>query len=218
MNVLAQAIKAYTPQNVPPSVAELESYFTNVLGTNLVRWDQRTKAVENSLIGSIPKIQTYSDWEGGFSQSFDFAFNSITNNISELENIINNNQVDETTLAKLNAINNQINQTQSEITNAINTAGKNQTIWVKDGQPDIWDWNKANALGQSLYDKMATLREQVKELKGNPNVTNFSPLPDNTVQFDNKVIVLGARDTTPSPVAGGLFYSGSDEWFLGYEN
>ncbi len=187
MNVLAQAIQAYTPQNVPPSVAELESYFTSVLGTNLIRWDQRKKAVENSLIGSIPKIQTYSDWEGGFSKSFDFAFNSITNNISELENIINNNQVDETTLAKLNAINNQINQTQSEITNAINTAGKNQTIWVKDGQPDIWDWNKANALGQSLYDKMATLREQVKELKNNPNVTNFSPLPQNTVQYDNTV-------------------------------
>ena len=39
-----------------------------------------------------------------------------------------------------------------------------------------------------------------------------------SVQFDNKVIVLGARNTTPSPVAGGLFYSGSDEWFLGYEN
>ena len=187
MNVLAQAIQGYTPQNVPPSVAELESYFTSVLGTNLIRWDQRKKAVENSLIGSIPKIQKYSEWENGFSQSFDFAFDSITNNISELENIINNNQVDETTLAKLNAINNQINQTQSEITNAINTAGKNQTIWVKDGQPDIWDWNKANALGQSLYDKMATLREQVKELKGNPNVTNFSPLPQNTVQFDDTV-------------------------------
>lgn len=187
MNVLAQAIQAYTPKKVPPSVDELESYFTSVLGTNLLRWDERTKALENSLVGSIPKIQKYSDWEGGFSKSFDFAFDSITNNISELENIINNNQVDETTLAKLNAINNQINQTQSEIKNAINTAGENQTIWVKDGQPDIWDWTKANALGQSFSDKLASLREQVRELKDNPNVTNFSPLPQNTVQFDNTV-------------------------------
>lgn len=187
MSVLAQAIKAYTPKNVPPSVSELESYFTDVLGTNLVRWDQRTKAVENSFIGSIPKIQKYSEWEGGFNKSFDFAFDSMTNNISELENIINNNQVDETTLAKLNAINNQINQTQSEIANAINTAGDNQIIWVKDGQPDIWDWKKANALGQNFSDKLASLREQVKELKGNPNVTNFNPTPQNTVQFDDEV-------------------------------
>ena len=67
MNVLAQAIQAYT-LNVPPSVAELESYFTNVLGTNLFRWDQRTKVLENSLVGSIPKIQKYSEWEGGFSK------------------------------------------------------------------------------------------------------------------------------------------------------
>ena len=39
-----------------------------------------------------------------------------------------------------------------------------------------------------------------------------------SVQFDDKVLVLGSLDTAPTPVAGGLFYSGSDEWFLGYEN
>jgi len=39
-----------------------------------------------------------------------------------------------------------------------------------------------------------------------------------SVQFDDKVLVLGSRTTTPTAVAGGLFYSGSDEWFLGYEN
>tara|TARA_A100001011_G_scaffold375030_1_gene436133 strand:+ start:412 stop:2538 length:2127 start_codon:yes stop_codon:yes gene_type:complete len=37
-------------------------------------------------------------------------------------------------------------------------------------------------------------------------------------QVDDKVVVLGARTTTPTAVAGGLFYSGSDQWFLGYEN
>ncbi len=39
-----------------------------------------------------------------------------------------------------------------------------------------------------------------------------------SVQFDDKILVLGSRTTAPTPVAGGLYYSGSDEWFLGYEN
>ena len=39
-----------------------------------------------------------------------------------------------------------------------------------------------------------------------------------SVQFDDKVIVLGAKSgATPTPVAGGLFYSGSDEFYLGFE-
>jgi len=39
-----------------------------------------------------------------------------------------------------------------------------------------------------------------------------------SVQFDDKVLVLGSRTTEPTAQAGGMFYSGSDEWFLGYEN
>lgn len=39
-----------------------------------------------------------------------------------------------------------------------------------------------------------------------------------SVQIDDKVIVLGASTTTPTAQAGGLFYSGSDEWFLGYSS
>ena len=39
-----------------------------------------------------------------------------------------------------------------------------------------------------------------------------------SIQIDDKVIVLGASTTTPTAQAGGLFYSGSDEWFLGYTN
>jgi hypothetical protein len=30
--------------------------------------------------------------------------------------------------------------------------------------------------------------------------------------------VLGTLTTTPTAVAGGLFYSGSDEWFFGYSS
>ena len=37
-----------------------------------------------------------------------------------------------------------------------------------------------------------------------------------SVQIDDKVIVVGESATTPTAVAGGMFYSSS--WFLGYEN
>jgi hypothetical protein len=37
-------------------------------------------------------------------------------------------------------------------------------------------------------------------------------------KIENKMVVLGAKDTTPTAVAGGIFYSGSNEWFVGYDN
>jgi len=37
-------------------------------------------------------------------------------------------------------------------------------------------------------------------------------------KIDNKMAVLGTLTTTPTAVAGGLFYSGSDEWFLGHSS
>jgi len=37
-------------------------------------------------------------------------------------------------------------------------------------------------------------------------------------KIENKVVVLGARTTTPTAQAGGLFYSGSDAWYLGYSS
>ena len=40
-----------------------------------------------------------------------------------------------------------------------------------------------------------------------------------SIQFDDKVLVMGSvTGAPPTPVAGGLYYSGSDDWFLGYEN
>ena len=36
-------------------------------------------------------------------------------------------------------------------------------------------------------------------------------------QVDDRVVVLGSLDSTPTAVAGGIFYSGSDAWFLGFE-
>ena len=37
-------------------------------------------------------------------------------------------------------------------------------------------------------------------------------------KIENKMVVLGARDTTPTATAGGIFYSGSDAFYFGYEN
>jgi hypothetical protein len=37
-------------------------------------------------------------------------------------------------------------------------------------------------------------------------------------KIENKMVVLGAKTTTPTATAGGMFYSGSDEWFLGYSS
>jgi hypothetical protein len=37
-------------------------------------------------------------------------------------------------------------------------------------------------------------------------------------KIENKVVTLGALDVTPTAQSGGIFYSGSDEWFMGYEN
>ena len=48
--------------------------------------------------------------------------------------------------------------------------------------------------------------------------TVFNNSDEISVQFDDKVIVLGAKTgATPTPVAGGLFYSGSDAFYLGFE-
>ena len=37
-------------------------------------------------------------------------------------------------------------------------------------------------------------------------------------KIENKMVVLGAIDTTPTATAGGIFYSGSDAFYFGYEN
>ena len=37
-------------------------------------------------------------------------------------------------------------------------------------------------------------------------------------KIENKVAILGARTTTPTAIAGGIYYSGSDAFYFGYEN
>ena len=60
-----------------------------------------------------------------------------------------------------------------------------------------------------------------KASKGSGDLFNFVDNSNNLVfkATQEKMFVFGAVDgNRPTPVAGGLIYSGSDAWYLGYEN
>ena len=61
----------------------------------------------------------------------------------------------------------------------------------------------------SQFDLKATNSENLFTLRNGDGDLSF--------QLDDRVVVLGSLDTTPAAVAGGLFYSGSDHFFLGFE-
>ena len=61
----------------------------------------------------------------------------------------------------------------------------------------------------SQFDLRATNSENLFTLRNSSG--------DISLQLDDRVVVLGSLDTTPTPVAGGFFYSGSDQFFLGFE-
>ena len=61
----------------------------------------------------------------------------------------------------------------------------------------------------SQFDLKATNSENLFTLRNADGDLSF--------QLDDRVVVLGSLDTTPTAVAGGLFYSGSDQFFLGFE-
>ena len=56
-----------------------------------------------------------------------------------------------------------------------------------------------------------------KSTDGSDLFTIYNGSDDIAFQVDDRVVVLGSLDTTPTAVAGGLFYSGSDAWYLGFE-
>ena len=56
-----------------------------------------------------------------------------------------------------------------------------------------------------------------KSTDGSDLFTVYNSSDDIAFQVDDRVVVLGSLDTTPTAVAGGLFYSGSDAWYLGFE-
>ena len=62
---------------------------------------------------------------------------------------------------------------------------------------------------------------EFKSTKGSGDLFNFVDNGNNLVfkATQDKVFVFGAVDgAQPTPVAGGLIYSGSDAWYLGFEN
>ena len=61
----------------------------------------------------------------------------------------------------------------------------------------------------SQFDLKATNSENLFTITNNSGDLSF--------QVDDRVIVLGSLDTTPTAVAGGIFYSGSDAFYLGFE-
>jgi len=77
-------------------------------------------------------------------------------------------------------------------------------------------WNQLsgeNALTGSNWNFKAT--------KGSGDLFNFVDNSNNLVfkATQDKMFVFGAvNGNRPTPVAGGLIYSGSDAWYLGYEN
>jgi hypothetical protein len=61
----------------------------------------------------------------------------------------------------------------------------------------------------SQFDLKATNTENLFTLRNASGDLSF--------QLDDRVVVLGSLSTTPAAVAGGLFYSGSDQFFLGFQ-
>lgn len=56
-----------------------------------------------------------------------------------------------------------------------------------------------------------------KSTDGSDLFTVYNSSDDIAFQVDDRVVVLGTLNTTPTAQAGGLFYSGSDAWYLGFE-
>ncbi len=77
-------------------------------------------------------------------------------------------------------------------------------------------WKEASGVNEftgSSWDFKAT--------KGSGDLFNFVDNSNNLVfkATQDKVFVFGAvNGARPTPIAGGLIYSGSDAWYLGFEN
>ena len=50
-----------------------------------------------------------------------------------------------------------------------------------------------------------------------PELELYNGSDELVFKVDSKVVVLSPLNVTPNAVAGGMFYSGSNEWYLGHE-
>ena len=76
-----------------------------------------------------------------------------------------------------------------------------------------------NTSGSGAATSLSVTGSQFDFKANNPDnlLTLYNTSDEVSVQIDDKVIVVGESATTPTAVAGGMFYS-SSAWFLGYEN
>ena len=76
-----------------------------------------------------------------------------------------------------------------------------------------------NTSGSGAATSLSVTGSQFDFKANNPDnlFTLYNTSDEVSVQIDDKVIVVGESATTPTAVAGGMFYS-SSAWFLGYEN
>ena len=76
-----------------------------------------------------------------------------------------------------------------------------------------------NTSGSGAATSLSVTGSQFDFKANNPDnlFTLYNTSDEVSVQIDDKVIVVGESTTTPTAVAGGMFYS-SSAWFLGYEN
>ena len=72
-------------------------------------------------------------------------------------------------------------------------------------------WNENNGMnqlsGSSFLFKSGTP----------PELELYNGSDELVFKVDSKVVVLSPLDITPNAIAGGMLYSGSNEWYLGYE-
>jgi len=76
-----------------------------------------------------------------------------------------------------------------------------------------------NTSGSGAATSLSVTGSQFDFKANNPDnlFTLYNTSDEVSVQIDDKVIVVGESATTPTAVAGGMYYS-SSAWFLGYEN
>ncbi|GEM_PF-2026304 len=72
-------------------------------------------------------------------------------------------------------------------------------------------WNENNGMnqmsGSSFLFKSGTP----------PELELYNGSDELVFKVDSKVVVLSPLNITPAAIEGGMFYSGSNEWYLGYE-
>ena len=74
-------------------------------------------------------------------------------------------------------------------------------------------WNESsgnNTITGSVFKFKGSSATEILSAVNNSGETVF--------RIGDKFLVMGARSSAPSALAGGIYYDDSDEWYLGYES